>query len=496
MIPQEDDAATRNFYRQRWSTIRTQFRRGHVIQDTYNFRLGSEDTDDLADNVWAIFRDQRTVFKITVSFGFFLWDGETGALRYFYPSENNNRFVEEPVLVENEDGVRLFLDRMNDADLLERARQQRQNKRATKTLFHKYLAWAGKTVKQFKGVSLKHLNDLEALFDVDIYVYALQPNDDEDATADDFLRSCAARDGTAAVTAKCTSARATARRRENTQAYHLKHTIFEKLQDEGIVVAEEDRFYPYWACFDIECLLKPLNDPNTTPKLQWETVHELLSVSVASNVPGYTEPVCFVSEGEPAEVAEKLLDHLKQISQESYGLLSAKFSWVFNKMDAIRQKDFDKEAEEEEEEEGESEDEQAAVDKIKNKEKRRKKHYMTKVMEEFEKYLKQLVVLSFNGGKYDLNAVKKVFLPLLLRSTSKLRPIKKNNNYMSIETDDLKFLDLINYVAPGFSYSILLKAYDCEETKGFFPYEWMDSLDKLDEPRLPGPDAFHSKLRD
>ncbi|KAI8516762.1 hypothetical protein Bbelb_053430 [Branchiostoma belcheri] len=471
----------------------------------------TEDTNDLTENVWAIFRDQRTVFKLSVSFGFLLRDGETGAPRYFYPSDNNNRFVEEPVLVENEDGVRLFLDRFNDVDVMERARQQRSNRDrlgpyndkrcffrclalhrhcdrtnlegATKTLFHQYLAWAGKTVKQFKGVSLKHLNDLETLFDVDIYVYALQPNDDEDAAADDFFaelvrRPLSTHNNTMYLNlygdhfmrqemepprhceVHIRTCDGKAAREYPGGAYHLKHTIFEKLQDEGIVVAEEDRFYPYRACFDIECLLKPLSDPNTTPKLQWETVHELLSVSVASNVPGYTEPVCFVSEGEPAEVAEKLLDHLTQISQESYGLLSAKFSW------------------------------------IKKLEKRRKKHYMTKLMEEFEKYLKQLVVLSFNGGKYDLNAVKKVFLPLLLRSTSKLRPIKKNNNYMSIETDDLKFLDLINYVAPGFSYSILLKAYDCEETKGFFPYEWMDSLDKLDEPRLPGPDAFHSKLRD
>ncbi|XP_078701249.1 uncharacterized protein LOC144927591 [Branchiostoma floridae x Branchiostoma belcheri] len=411
--------------------------------------------------------------------------------------------------------------------------------RATKTLHHEYLAWAGKTAKQFKGVSLKHLNDLEALFKVDIYVYSIERNNDASADDDDddffaelvrrplstynnimYLNLCGEhfsfiKDFKAyAKSFACPQCGKRWNHRGHCEAhirscdgkvakeypggaYRLRQTIFQKLEDEGIVVAQEDRFYPYRACFDIECLLKPLpSTNNTTPKLQWETVHELLSVSVASNVPGYTEPVCFVSEGEPAEVAEKLLAHLKKISQESYGLLSAKFSWVLDEMESIRQRDLDKETEEEEEKEGVTEDGPGAVEQMKERQKRRKKHYMTKLIDEFQQYLRQLVVLSFNGGKYDLNAVKKVFLPLLLRSTSKLRPIKKNNNYMSIDTDDMKFLDLINYVAPGFSYSTLLKAYECEETKGFFPYEWMDSLDKLDEPRLPGPDAFHSKLRD
>ncbi|KAI8522130.1 hypothetical protein Bbelb_018840 [Branchiostoma belcheri] len=65
LLSQDGDAATKLLYKQKWSSIRIQFRRGHIIQDTYSFRLGSEDTNDLADNVWAIFRNQQTVFKIT-----------------------------------------------------------------------------------------------------------------------------------------------------------------------------------------------------------------------------------------------------------------------------------------------------------------------------------------------------------------------------------------------------------------------------------------------
>ena len=49
-------------------------------------------------------------------------------------------------------------------------------------------------------------------------------------------------------------------------------------------------------------------------------------------------------------------------------------------------------------------------------------------------------------------------------------------------------------MAPGFSYDQFLKAYECTQTKGYFPYEWVDSLEKLEFPALPSPEAFHSTL--
>ena len=40
-----------------------------------------------------------------------------------------------------------------------------------------------------------------------------------------------------------------------------------------------------------------------------------------------------------------------------------------------------------------------------------------------------------------------------------------------------------------------LRAYECEQTKGFFPYEWVDGLDKLNETLLPPHAAFYSSLK-
>jgi hypothetical protein len=39
--------------------------------------------------------------------------------------------------------------------------------------------------------------------------------------------------------------------------YHTPQTVFDWLEDEGIDVPEEDRYYPYRATYDIEVMLQP-----------------------------------------------------------------------------------------------------------------------------------------------------------------------------------------------------------------------------------------------
>ena len=66
---------------------------------------------------------------------------------------------------------------------------------------------------------------------------------------------------------------------------------------------------------------------------------------------------------------------------------------------------------------------------------------------------------------------------------------------MCLSTDKLKFTDIVNYLAPGFSYAKYLKAYVCELQKGHFPYEYMGSVGKLDDRALPPQAAFFSQLK-
>lgn len=73
--------------------------------------------------------------------------------------------------------------------------------------------------------------------------------------------------------------------------------------------------------------------------------------------------------------------------------------------------------------------------------------------------------------------------------------IRKDTTMMFIETEWLHFFDVINYLAPGFSYDHYLQAFKCKVMKGIFPSEWVERLDKLEHSCLPLKDAFYSKLR-
>ena len=106
-------------------------------------------------------------------------------------------------------------------------------------------------------------------------------------------------------------------------AYHVPKTIFEELEDEGILVPEEARYFPYRVTFDFECYFdkEKAEELKGTEKLNWQFAHVLLSVSVFSNVPEYQEPKCFVSNGDPNAFIEEFIQYLVSISTKSSSLL-------------------------------------------------------------------------------------------------------------------------------------------------------------------------------
>merc|ERR1712237_85675 len=62
-------------------------------------------------------------------------------------------------------------------------------------------------------------------------------------------------------------------------------------------------------------------------------------------------------------------------------------------------------------------------------------------------------------------------------------------------TSNLKFLDITNYLAAGSSYANYLKAFEVEEQKGFFPYEYVKSFNVLlKSSSLPAYKDFYSHL--
>jgi len=64
----------------------------------------------------------------------------------------------------------------------------------------------------------------------------------------------------------------------------------------------------------------------------------------------------------------------------------------------------------------------------------------------------QVPVLGFNSGKYDLNFIKQYFVQVLADSCTKVKVATHGTKTMFAITPELKFLDVMNYLAPGTSY--------------------------------------------
>ena len=239
------------------------------------------------------------------------------------------------------------------------------------------------TIRQqkFCGVKLKELPDLENLFEVDIFVYSLEPTkpdgEDEEAEDDDAKPEIAAKllhrslchypstlylnlhqrhfsfikDMKKYAKSYCCSRcgkfwkdRFKLNRHEKTceskvdsmfpgGAYKTSPTIFQLLEDEGLNIPKHLKYFPHRATFDFECMFSSTIGLDNTKKLTWNAKHIPLSVSVCSNVPEYDQPKCFVTDGNSKQLVKEMVDYLVEISSKSYGLMKEKFLSIFEAID-------------------------------------------------------------------------------------------------------------------------------------------------------------------
>jgi len=238
--------------------------------------------------------------------------------------------------------------------------------------------------------------------------------------------------------------------------YHNPKPIFERLQEIGIFVPKSDRYSDFITAFDFESNFENSNLPNSTAKLEYVVKHIPLSVGVASTVSNFNAPVCFVNNENSEELVQHLIAYLEAISDEGFKILKEKFQYVFDQLHTS--------------------------ENIKSK----------KLEEEFKSYLQETIVLTFNGGSYDINLIKPCLIKTLMDKIDFV--IRRNNHYLYIKIQTLKFLDIKNYNAFGFSYRKFLIAYKCDQEKFYLPYEWLDSLEKLNYLEIPPHEAFFSTL--
>ena len=588
----ELSSAIRDFVHENWGSVRTHVVHG-PIQTRYNRRLTSLDMRDLHDQLFLLFDQQTTAFKVNVSFGFVLREKENDRLRYYHSSNNCcGRYLEEPALITNRDDFDRFLARIQESDILQWAVAQRPNsdwvcelvtnatfflnkivdhpigcvdvnlpdyvkrnkaivrldkdshgviyrdnlclfrclaihqgcdvrciEATVATLYAKYTD--NTPVHDFVGVTLEDLSKIEATFDVNVVVYKLDEITDGKTTAELVRRSPCQYIETMYLNlyeahfsyikdirmyshsykcSKCEQALWKSpyhlHRHERTCTEGIKRvykggvyrppsSIFERLDDEGIIVEDVLRYYPYRATFDFECYFDRDNVPADTNTLQWSARHVPLSVSVASNVPGHEDAQCYITNGDSDKLVADMMSHLHAVSDAAFESLKPSYESVLDKLKMLKE-EWDSAEEECGLEEAENEDEVARKNRT---------NPFKKLLDQLFSWLRQLPVIGFNSGHYDLNVIKKFYIPYMVKNNDIQFVIKRQNTFMCFSTPKLKFLDVTQYLAPGVSYDKYLKAYGCELHKGHFPYEYMDNLRKLDDCALPPQAAFFSRLK-
>lgn len=523
------------------------------LMDRYNIQISSLSISELVYQFKKVFRSQKNAFKVNISMGFILQHKTTGEYRFNWSSQNNQLLFDKPSLIRNSGDKEIFIRNLESLSLSSKfqrpssewifvkvtnveffiyklpgvaigtfvqlpmhllknkglnslIKDKRGKTYNDKKCFFRCLALFFQTpinglerrvnklikhyvvtasISNFDGVYLEQLEDISRIFKIPINVYIQNDNRETDL----IFRSTLEGDKVLNINLyedhfsfikdltlysssyrckKCDKiwtksghfhrhiriCEAGVKKYYGKGAFTVKKSIFEELESAGILIEQKDRKFPYLAAFDIECMIKT-TDRESSEKIEYLAEHELVSISVCSNVDGFEKPKCFVleREGEQRKLVNDMIGYLLEISETSTMILIDKFADVLDRLQD------------------------------------------TPLHDKFEAYLTQLPVLSFNGARYDLKVLRSELIPLLTKLESVQFVIKKGNGYMVISTEELKFLDATYYIAPGFNYNAFLKSYGAEQTKSYFPYEYLDCLSKLDKKEFPSYSAFHSSLK-
>jgi hypothetical protein len=260
--------------------------------------------------------------------------------------------------------------------------------------------------------------------------------------------------------------------------YSSYQTLFEEMNNFDIR-APSPHFFEEFIVYDLEAMLSP-NYFAATEKLTWTQDHIPISVSICSNVEGFTKPYCIV-DGDREVLVREMVEYMKKIADKIKKRNIDKFEGIFEQIDELI-----------------SEHQRELISEQNKKNSLHKSiiSYLEKLQKKLEKYCFEVPVLGFNSARYDINLIKSSILKQLeVDKDADHFVVKKNNSYTCISNGSFKFLDISQFLSPGTSYSNFLKSFDVKEEKGFFPYEYLSSIEKLEETSLPPITAFWSSLK-
>ena len=281
--------------------------------------------------------------------------------------------------------------------------------------------------------------------------------------------------------------------------YQLRETLFDKLDSFIIHYTDCQKLFGNLAVFDFESICILEEKFKNTEMTTWIGKHVPILVSISSNL--ITMPI-FLCNSNPRDLVESFIDAVEGLATQNKAQMNLKFLEIetaiksklsrtlesLNEHRCRNQRGFEFE---DHSFEDDNEEKDASTQFL-----QMQKNQLIELQEHLERYCNVLPVFGFNSAKYDINLVKSYLLPVLINERN-MEPtvIKKVTQFASFKFGDVQFLDSMNFLGGATSLVSFLKAYKTAETKGFFPYEWFDCPQKMNNSGLPPYDAVFSKLR-
>ena len=271
--------------------------------------------------------------------------------------------------------------------------------------------------------------------------------------------------------------------------YQLRETLFDKLDSFGIQYTDDQKLFTNLAVFDFESICIPEEKFKNTETTTWIGKHVPISVSISSNL--IAKPI-FLSNSNPRDLVESFIDALEGLATQSKAQMKLKF---LEKETAIKSK-LTRTLESFNERrcrnhcvfqledhcfENDNEEKDVSTQFL-----QLQKNQLIELQEHLERYCNVLPVLGFKSAKYDINLIKSYLLSILINEKN-MEPIviKKANQFVSFKFGDVQLLDVMNLLGGATSIDSFLNAYKTAETRGFFPYEWFDCPQKLNNSEFP-----------
>ena len=276
--------------------------------------------------------------------------------------------------------------------------------------------------------------------------------------------------------------------------YKNKLSVLEELEKMGVVVHEEDKYEKWFACYDFEAYQRDFREG-------FDQVEELDSEEGTSWNKMHVETV-HVSSKDPEELTAKLVDTLFEMADKKYRAAVERFEYIFEQIDDLMRMErhhlaemngdmvisvaefFDNAG-----------DDDLDMDENGGLTSKHMK-LLESLFGKFEGYCKELAVFGFSSAGYDIKLIKKyLFKELCEHGEQPNFTVKKAGKYPCIKTEHFKFMDISQFLVPGYNLKSFLKAFGVTEQKGFFSYDYFTSAEQLDETTLPPYDTFYSTIK-